>query len=111
MAEGHIDLQEVRSPNSRVFSGQPRGKKARKHFNVDVLDKSNQIIHVIVPDDTYTVNPSFLLGLFLPSITRLGKTEFLKKYRFDSWPEELFDAVNDTIDRAIKTSDILTQIA
>lgn len=105
-----IDLKEVRATGTRVFSGQPRGKAARQHFRIDALDREDGVVTVMIPADTYSIGPSFLLGLFEPSIVRLGKDRFYGKYRFP-WNAILLDSLNETVARAAKTSTVLGAIA
>ena len=107
MREEVIDLSTVRASGSRVYSGQPRGKAARQHFRVDQLDRDSDVVAtVLIPPDTYSIGPSFLLGLFEPSIVRLGKEGFYKKYKFP-WDEILLDSLHETVERATKTSNVL----
>jgi hypothetical protein len=101
-----MDLNEVRAAGSRVFSGQPRGKAARRHFNVDALDREEGVVTVLVPADTYSIGPSFLLGLFEPSIVQFGKEKFFKKFSFP-WDPILMDSLHETVARATKTSNVL----
>jgi hypothetical protein len=78
-----LDLNEVRQPpDSRFLSGRPSGEKARRHFKLDSLDKSDDKAVVTVPDDLYALNLSFFLGMFGPSVRKYGPEEFRKKYIF-----------------------------
>jgi hypothetical protein len=105
-----IDLGEVRVPGTRVYSGQPRGKAARQHFRVDSLDREEGVVTVLIPSDTYSIGPSFLLGLFEPSIIKLGEDRFFAKYKFP-WDTILLDSLHETVARATKTSTVLRSIA
>jgi hypothetical protein len=101
-----IDLSEVRVSGTRVYSGQPRGKAARQQFRVDALDREDGVVTVLIPPDTYSIGPSFLLGLFEPSIIKLGKDGFFAKYKFP-WDAILLDSLHETVARATKTSTVL----
>jgi hypothetical protein len=80
-----IDLNDYRtSPESRVFSGRPRGEWCRRHLRLDEHDKTGDTITIIVPRDTYSVNMSFFLGLLGESVRSLGIDAFRMKYRFDA---------------------------
>jgi hypothetical protein len=71
--------------NGRVhnLSGKAKGRDARAALRVDVLDTLAEAVEVILPDDLYAVSPSFFLGLFSQSLTKLGTKEaFLKHYHF-----------------------------
>jgi hypothetical protein len=101
-----INMKEVRAIGTRVFSGQPRGKHARQLFELDTLDREDGTVTINIPPDTYSIGPSFLLGLFGPSIVRLGKPGFYAKYKFP-WNSILLDSLNETVARAAKTSTVL----
>jgi hypothetical protein len=101
-----IDLGQVRAAGTRVYSGQPRGKAARQHFRIDALDREDGVVTVLIPRDTYSIGPSFLLGLFEPSIVRLGRDRFYARYKFP-WNAILLDSLNETVARASKTSTVL----
>src|SRR5215469_608767 len=105
-----INLEEIRVAGTRVYSGQPRGKAARRHFNLDALDRQEGTVTVLIPADTYSIGPSFLLGLFEPSILALGKDKFYAKYQFP-WDPILLDSLHETVARATKTSSVLRDIA
>lgn len=105
-----INLEDIRVAGTRVYSGQPRGKAARRRFNVDALDREDGIVTVLIPADTYSIGPSFLLGLFEPSILALGKDRFYAKYKFP-WDPILLDSLYETVARATKTSSVLSNIA
>ena len=105
-----IDLSEVRVSGTRVYSGQPRGKAARQYFRVDSLDREDGVVTVLIPSDTYSIGPSFLLGLFEPSVKKLGEDRFFAKYKFP-WNEILLDSLHETVARALKTSTVLRSIA
>lgn len=77
-----IDLANYRSPDVRVFAGRERGAKVREAAKVDELDGVDEVVEVRVPDDLFSVNSSFFLGMFGPSIRFLGETEFRRRYRF-----------------------------
>jgi hypothetical protein len=102
-----VNLGDVRASGTRVFSGQPRGKNARRAFNLEALDTDGEVVSVLIPEDTYSIGPSFLLGLFGPSIVRLGRDRFFEKYKFP-WDPILLDSLNETVARATKTSTVLS---
>ena len=106
-----IDLGTVRDPQSRTYTGQPRGKAARSKLQIDSFDAREGTFSVRIPDDTYSVSPSFILGLFTQSIRRLGRTGFLARYDFESWPVELREAIEEAIDRVLTDADALSDIA
>lgn len=82
-----LDLTPYCQNDSIVLSGRPQGVEARKHFSLDQLDASNDDAVVVVPQRVISFNGSFFLGLFAPSIKRLGVVKFEDKYRFNCRPE------------------------
>lgn len=80
MNASSIDLSKVAGP---VYTGRDRGESLRAHYKLDSLDVEREPIRVVIPDDTWTVSSSFFLGLFGPSVRRLGSVdEFKRKYNF-----------------------------
>lgn len=84
-----------------VYIGRPKGEKARETWKLDEVDNNDEIVTIKISDDTYSINSSFFLGLFAPSIKALGSREsFLKKYQF-SMPDTFIDTVDSCILRAL----------
>jgi hypothetical protein len=77
-----IDLGKYRSENAEIFSGRQRGLDVRKDAGLDSLDRNSDPVIVHIPEDVFSVNSSFFLGMFTPSIERLGGEAFKRKYRF-----------------------------
>lgn len=77
-----IDLGKYKSPKSSLFTGRPQGESVRKETKLDVLDQNEEKITVKIPAGTSSINPSFFLGLFFPSIKNLGLKKFEEKYTF-----------------------------
>lgn len=103
MIKVKINLENYRGAKSRVFSGREEGKKVRKRLQLDHLDTQDQIIEIIIPDDTIAINSSFFLGLFGGSVRALGEDVFRSKYQF-LCKSALNKSINDGIQRALKQS-------
>lgn len=101
-----INLNNHTKKGSRVLSGRNEGKEVRKKFSLELIDRNNENVTVIFPDDIISLNSSFFLGLFGPSVRFLGKHGFQEKYRFIC-PEFVKKSIEDGIERAIKTSNPL----
>jgi len=85
----------------KVFSGRDNGEEARKKFNLDYADDNVKDVIVIVAHDTYSFNTSFFLGMFGPSVKKLGIFGFKEKYQFVC--EDLIQkSINNDIERAFK---------
>jgi len=56
---------------------------------------------VVVPDGTYSVNSSFFLGMFGPSISHFGSRDaFLEHYPLEA-PTHVRDSLEELIDRTL----------
>jgi hypothetical protein len=102
-----VDLATVRMAQSKTYTGQPRGKDARGRLNIQALDKADTTVEVRVPADTYSVSPSFVLGMFTASIELFGREAFYKKYDFSSWPPALKESVSEAVDRVMDHIEVL----
>jgi hypothetical protein len=93
-----IDFGELGGP---VYAGRPRGELARKHLGLDQMDESPAHIEVRIPETTYSLNSSFFLGLFGPSVVRFKtRNRFLEKYHFTA-PDFVMQEVEEGIERAL----------
>lgn len=106
-----IDLGSYRTANVHVYSGRPRGEAVRRELNLDTIDSDGQTVEVVVPEDVYSINASFFLGLFGESVRKAGsKEQFLKKFVF-SCSKEIEKDVLDGIDRAFREESALQKRA
>src|SRR5271155_4866824 len=79
-----INLEEVRIPsNSGFLSGRDSGLSVRNKFNLNRLDKEDNVVKIIIPHEIFSMNTSFFLGLFGDSVRFLGPDNFRVKYIFD----------------------------
>ncbi len=110
MTQVRIDLAEARtSPQSRVFSGRERGEAARRKFGLAKHDSSDDVVTVVVPTDTYSMNMSFFLGMFGDSVRKLGRDRFFAKYRFEC-KDVHRPSIREGADRALKESSIFAAV-
>lgn len=69
---------------STTFSGRPEGKAVRKALQLDSLENNDEVVSIVIPNDTTSFNPSFFLGLLFDSVKKCGSIDsFKKKYVFD----------------------------
>ena len=80
MRSAEISLAKWRA--KKVFSGREAGYTCREFFKLDELDKAGTEITVTIPEEVYSVNSSFFLGMFGDSIRSLGKDRFRSQYQF-----------------------------
>ncbi len=96
-----IDLDEYRSNDSKVFAGRERGKLARQRADLDQIDHTDTTVLVRVPEDIYSINSSFFLGMFGPSIRRFGGEEFRRRFSFEG--KDIRRVIEDGIKEALRT--------
>jgi hypothetical protein len=106
-------MRIVLSPDngSNVLSGRESGEIDRKSFGLDFLDEqfiggSDMAVHVIIPQEVYSVNSSYFLGLFGPSVRALGEKEFNRRYLFECTDVIRKQCVEPGIRSALKTSHV-----
>ena len=85
-----------------VLSGRTKGEKIRKELQLQTIDKEAEPIAVEVPLGVVSMNSSFFLGLFGPSVRQLGAENFKRKYMFKARPAVVED-VNRGIRDALKS--------
>lgn len=93
-----VSLERYRSEGVRVFAGRERGEEVRRKAELDILDERTDVsvIEVLVPLDVFSVNSSFFLGMFGPSVRKLGERGFRAKYRFSG------KDISGTVDEGIR---------
>jgi hypothetical protein len=105
----NIDLNEARiPPTSEILSGRDCGEESRRRFRLDEIDAAADAKAIVtIPDDVISMNTSFFLGLFGPSVRRL-RSEFLNKYQFEC-DDVHMATVREGIVRALKEQTIFGQ--
>ncbi|HTN37299.1 MAG TPA: DUF4325 domain-containing protein [Arachidicoccus sp.] len=87
-----INLEDYRvigkdGTKAKVFTGRDRGEDVRKKSNIDKLEEEYEEIHIIIPDNVYSINPSFFEELFVNVVMKLRKDKFLDKFKFETQGE------------------------
>lgn len=101
-----IDFSKYMDKGVKVLSGRDKGQEMRKNLNLDKVDFSDELVDVFIPDIVYSINSSFFLGFFGPSVRFLTEEKFRGKYIFHC-DAVLMKNVDDGIARALKESDAL----
>ncbi|WP_299721730.1 hypothetical protein [Devosia sp.] len=97
-----IDLQDLLNDRVDTLIGRPRGEAARQHYHVDALDGSSDFIEIAAPKTLRSITPSFVQGMFGPSVRTLGgKEAFLKRYSLSRLSEGLRYDILEGIDRVM----------
>ncbi len=107
MTECVINLEKYRAKEgnriSKVFTGRDKGKYVREDSKIDELEKKNDKIKIIIPNDIYSINPSFLEEFLVNVVKKLGKDGFLAKFEFESLGDyEYQEPLYQAIDRILK---------
>ena len=108
MANITINLQNFRTPASKVFTGRDRGEKVRKESKIDTLTEQNDSITIVIPEDIRSINPSFLEEFLVNVVTKLGKDRFYTKFQLDNKGRyKVEDDLNEAIDRILRVENAL----
>ena len=100
MEERVIDLKNYKKNDAKIFTNRDQGVRARKDFSVDDLDNQcDYVVKVLLPLDTWGINPSFFGGLFEGSLKNMSKQEFRDKYIFQHPNNK---PLNDSLERDIE---------
>lgn len=96
--EIEIDLKNFGGP---VYSGRAKGEQVRSKIKLDEIDSNATKVRIIVPENTFSLNSSFFLGLFGNSIRAAGSSNvFLEKFKFNN-PPHIDKYITSGIERAL----------
>lgn len=96
--EKEFKISKYRNNGAQIFTGRNKGVEARNDFGLNLIDEEEGIIYILIPSDTWGINPSFFGGLFEGSIKKLG-SKFLEKYKFIySNKEEINESIRKDIE-------------
>lgn len=100
-----IDLEKYRTQlggvKSKVFTGRDRGEEVRKKSNIDNIFKENDTITIIIPENVYSITPSFLEQFFYNIVKQYGKEAFLQKIKWENNGYNIDGPLDEAIDRII----------
>jgi hypothetical protein len=95
-------LKEKNGLKSKVFTGRDYAKEIRVISNLDFIENQFDNVEIIIPDNIYSINPSFFEELFKNVVIKLGKKEFLRKFDFKSVSYDYQKSLNEAIYRIIR---------
>lgn len=103
-----INLENFRAKEgnriSKVFTGRDRGEYVRKQSHIDEIETQFDEITIIIPNEIYSINPSFFEEFLVNVVKKLGKEKFLAKFKFISLGDYEYEMpLNQAIDRILKT--------
>ena len=81
---GTINLEDFRVKGSKIFVGRDVGKHVRIKSRINELEKTCSSIDFIIPDNVYSISPSFFEELLTDVVQKLGKEKFFQKFNFKS---------------------------
>lgn len=94
--EIEVDLESLTSVGNVVFAGHMNGVFARQRSDFEEYDNNPDVqVAIRVPRNTMTFTTSFFVGLFGPSVERLGAQGFREKYQFQG--ADFSDVVSEGI--------------
>ena len=107
-----INLEDFRAKDghkiSKVFTGRDRGLYVREQSKIDEIEQSYDEVKIIIPNNIYSINPSFFEELFVNIIKRLGKENFMKKIHFTSEGDYNYETpLNEAIERVLRKNSAL----
>ena len=108
MNKAIFDLGKYRAKDSKIFTGRDKGKYVRKKSQFDKLEEESDKVTFIIPDNLYSINPSFFEELLINVVVKLGKEGFMEKYDFENQGEYNYEKpLNDAIDRILRQTTAL----
>ena len=107
MANNVINLDDFRAREgkkySKVFTGRDRGADVRKASRIDEIEANNESVIIIIPDQVYSINPSFFEELLKNVVLKLGKNGFFEKFKIESRGSYQYEApLAEAIERILK---------
>jgi hypothetical protein len=79
-----INLQDYRTPGSRVFTGRDRGIDVRQASKIDLLEAQSDEVVIKIPEDIGSINPSFLEEFLYNVVNKLHAEAFFRKFKFEN---------------------------
>ena len=98
-----INLEDHRTPGAKVFTGRDLGKKAREISRINSIEEKYASVTIVIPENVYSIIPSFFEELFLDVVLKLGKEKFLEKFKFISEGNYKYEKpLNEAIERILR---------
>jgi hypothetical protein len=103
-----IDLNDFRAKGSKIFTGRDCGEQDRKASKIDALTTQFDKIELLIPEDIYSINPSYLEEFLVNVVLQLGKDGFLKKFTIiNNGPYKITRDLHEAIDRILRENHAL----
>lgn len=101
--ENTINLEDFRAKGAKVFTGRDRAKKARYDSRINEIEATYEEVFIIIPENVYSIIPSFFEELFLDVVLKLGREKFFNKFNFKSLGDYKYEKpLNEAIYRILR---------
>lgn len=102
-----IDLDKFRtikgSVKSKVFTGRDRGQLVRERSKIDEIFDGKEVVKLIIPDDIFSITPSFLEEFVENIVKNYGKDIVLSKLDLAGNQYDITEPLQEAIDRILQT--------
>lgn len=108
-----INLDDYRSRDkvnkivSKVFTGRDRGVVVREKSKIDELENDYENVRIVIPEDIYSINPSFFEELFYNVVKKIGKDEFFQRFEIEYQGYDFSDKLTEAIERILRDRNAL----
>ena len=108
MKKAIINLNNFRTTGSKVYTGRTKGAEVRNMTFIDEKEIGNDEITIIIPEDIYSINPSFLEEFLINVVSKLGALGFQNKFKFENKGDYKIDQdLEEAIERILRTENAL----
>lgn len=98
-----IKLENFRAVGAKVFTGRDNGAQVRIDSKIDEIEKTNDKVYFVIPDNIYSINPSFFEELFENVVIKLDKAGFFNKFIFVNEGNYNYEKpLNEAIERLLR---------
>lgn len=98
-----IDLEDYRNEDANVFTGNELGVQVKEASDIVQKEIEYEKIEILVPEDVYSVNPTFLEEFLRPVVEKLGREYFYKKFHFKCLgPYEIDADLSEAVERILR---------
>lgn len=105
-SENHIYLEDfctrIGNRVAKVFTGRDRGKEVRENSQIDVQYDTYHTVIVDIPQDTFSITPSFLEEFFVNIVIKYGVDVFRDTVIVNANGYEIEAPLEEAIDRIVQ---------
>lgn len=106
-----IDFEDFRTvisgKPSKVFTGRDRGAEVRSKSKIDELLSRYDTVTLVIPNDIYSITPSFLEEFLKHAVEKYGRGIVSKLLLSAANEYDLSEPMDEAIDRILSTSSAL----